>query len=119
MEIIFKESATGCTAIIRMEGPFIFETQDALDLMAECSYRGATGILLKAGHLDKKFFDLKTGLAGDILQKFSNYQMKLAIAGEFSNISSKSLRDFIRESNRQGQVCFVESEEEGLRVLEL
>ena len=35
--------------------------------------------------------------------------MKLAIAGDFSKYESKSLRDFIYESNKGGQVVFVES----------
>jgi len=30
------------------------------------------------------FFDLSTGLAGEILQKFVNYHVKIAIVGDFS-----------------------------------
>jgi hypothetical protein len=52
------------------------------------------------------FFNLTTGLAGEILQKFSNYRMRLAVLGDFSDIESKSLRDFIRESNSRGVINF-------------
>ncbi|HUX96186.1 MAG TPA: DUF4180 domain-containing protein [Bacteroidales bacterium] len=55
--------------------------------------------------------------AGEISQKFSNYRMKLAIIGDFSETGSKSLNDFIRESNRGGTICFVKSLEEGLSML--
>ncbi len=55
------------------------------------------------------FFNLKTGIAGEILQKFSTYDVKLAIVGDFSEFGSKSLNDFIHESNRTGRIRFVSS----------
>jgi len=67
--------------------------------------------------LHRDFFDLKTGLAGEILQKFSNYRVKLAIVGDFEEVKSKSLRDFIRESNRGRTVNFVNSVEEAVERL--
>lgn len=86
----------------------IRNSQDMLDLMAsarnEC---GCDTILLKKENLDEDFFDLKTGLAGEILQKISNYGFKLAVIGDFSQYESKSLRDFIYESNKAGRVMFV------------
>ena len=38
--------------------------------------------------------------------------VKLAIVGDFSEYSSKSLKDFIRESNKSGRVSFVSSVKE-------
>ncbi|MCK7528774.1 MAG: DUF4180 domain-containing protein [Ignavibacteriales bacterium] len=35
------------------------------------------------------FFDLKTGIAGEILQKFSTYNVRLAILGDFQNIKAE------------------------------
>ena len=45
-------------------------------------------------------------MAGEILQKFSNYRMKLAIIGEFEKYKSKSLKAFITESNRGNLIFF-------------
>ena len=95
----------------------IRETQDALDLMAEVRYLGSDRIILGELNLDPDFFDLKTGLAGEILQKFSNYRMQLAIVGDFSKYRSKSLKDFISESNRMGRICFVQSPDEAKACL--
>ena len=95
----------------------IRETQDALDLMAEVRYLGSDKIILREKNLDPGFFDLKTRLAGEILQKFSNYRMQLAIVGEFSKYQSKSLKDFIFESNRTGRISFVDSFEEARKRL--
>ncbi|HOP05340.1 MAG TPA: DUF4180 domain-containing protein [Tenuifilaceae bacterium] len=95
----------------------INEVQDALDLMANCSYQGATGVIVDEKHLAPEFFDLKTQLAGEILQKFSNYNFKLAIVGNFSKFTSKSLHDFIFESNKHKRINFVESESEAMAAL--
>ena len=95
----------------------INSTEDILDTMADAGYNGCTGLIIYTDTLNRDFFDLKTKIAGDILQKFSNYRMKLAIIGDFSDIKSKSLRDFIRESNTFGVINFVASLDEALARL--
>ena len=42
-----------------------------------------------------------------MLQKFVQYRMPLAVVGDFSKYTSKSLRDFIYECNQGRQVNFV------------
>ena len=37
------------------------------------------GLLLEETQLGAKFFDLRTGLAGEVLQKFTNCRVRLAI----------------------------------------
>ena len=56
-------------------------------------------------------------VAGEVLQKFVNYKMRLAIVGDFSHYTSKPLRDFICESNKGSQVGFWPTEEEALAWL--
>ncbi len=92
----------------------IQHVDDAVDLLGNADYLGASHILIQKSNLDPAFFELRTGIAGEILQKFSNYRKKLAIIGNFTDISSKSLSDFIRESNRSGSILFVNSKEEAL-----
>lgn len=92
----------------------ISNPQEMLDVMAEEGYNGCIGIIMYDNNLHNDFFDLKTGLAGEILQKFSNYRMRLAIVGDFSHFKSRSMRDFIRESNSGGAICFVDTLEEAL-----
>lgn len=95
----------------------IRSTEDILDLIGNCSYQGAKGIILHHKNIIPEFFDLKTGLAGDMLQKFSTYGMKLSIVGDFSDYKSKSLNDFIYESNKSGKINFVKSLEEAKEIL--
>ncbi len=99
------------------DGIVIRETQDALDLMADCSYQGCSRIIIHEENIIPGFFDLKTRIAGDILQKFSTYNVRLAIVGDFVKFHGKSLRDFIVESNRYGRICFTSTTEEAREKL--
>lgn len=81
--------------------------QEGIDLMGDMYLQGFDKIILQEKHLASEFFDLKTGMAGEILQKFSTYRMRLAIVGDFGKYSSKSLQNFIRESNNGKLVNFV------------
>jgi len=87
--------------------------QDALTLVAES---GCERVILARENLHPDFFDLRTGLAGEVLQKFVIYGLRLAIVGDFRHVGSRSLRALIHESNRTGQVVFVASEEEVARL---
>jgi hypothetical protein len=105
-------------ARVTSDSILIFDVDSALDLMASVYYQsGARRLILDSSAIDERFFDLKTRLAGDILQKFVNYQTKLAIIGDFSVYTSKSLRDFIRESNSGSDIFFVGDEMEAITRL--
>lgn len=105
-------------AQIETEETLIADVQSALDLMATVRYEtGADRMILPKVALDGRFFVLSSGLAGDILQKFVNYQLKVAIVGDFSGYTSKPLRDFIYESNNGSHVFFVATVEEALEKL--
>lgn len=90
---------------------------DALDLLGNVYYQGFDCLILHKKNIIPDFFDLKNGMAGEILQKFSNYRVRLAIVGDFTPHLGKSIRDFIFESNKGRQVAFVNTTEEALRRL--
>lgn len=92
-------------------------TSDGVDLLGNLYYQDFDRIILHQKNIAPGFFDLKTGIAGEILQKFSTYRVRLAIVGDFSKYMSSSLQDFIRESNKGKQVNFVHSVEEALQRL--
>ena len=81
-------------------------SEDANDLLGNAYYQGFDGMIISADKISPRFFDLKTRLAGEILQKFSTFQMRLAIVGDFSTFTSESLKSFIYESNRGGLIHF-------------
>ena len=93
--------------------------QDALDLIATARYEtGCEALILPKEIVSEDFFILSSGLAGEVLQKFVYYSMKVAIVGDFSGYTSKPLQDFIRESNEGRHVCFQPDEGAALAWLE-
>ena len=89
--------------------------EDAVDLIGNMSYQGFDKLIIHEENMIPDFFELKNKIAGNILQKFSQYSMPLAIIGDFEKYESKSLNDFIFESNRGNQINFVTTIEDGLK----
>ena len=97
----------GDTALVCGEEILITGGSSAMDLLASVRYEtGCSAMVLHKEQLAEDFFRLSSGIAGEVLQKFVNYQMRLAIVGDFSHYTSKPLRDFIYESNNGTQVGF-------------
>lgn len=88
---------------------------DGLDLLGNLHYQRFEKIIVHEKNIAPEFFDLKTRLAGDILQKFVQYQMPLVIIGDFSKFDSQSLHDFIFESNKGKQINFVNNLSEAIQ----
>lgn len=94
------------------------DVDSALDLMATVRHQtGCSNMLLNREAIAPEFFDLSSRIAGTILQKFVTYQMRLAIVGDFSSDSSRSLKAFIAESNRGREIYFASDEEKALKWL--
>ncbi|OFD42226.1 DUF4180 domain-containing protein [Bacillus mycoides] len=105
-------------AVVRNDTVLISDVQSALDLMATVQYEAdSKRIVIKKSLISESFFDLKTRLAGDILQKFINYSVKIAIIGNFSMYTSKSLKDFIYECNKGKDIFFLATEQQAIEKL--
>jgi hypothetical protein len=103
---------------IEDERILIFDEQSALDVFMSLAYEtGENRFIISKDNIIEDFFDLRTKIAGGILQKIINYRMKLAIIGDFSKYKSRSLRDFIYECNSGRDIFFVENESEALKLL--
>jgi len=91
------------------DGILLGNAGDARDLIL--ASRGANWVALDESRVAPAFFDLRSGIAGDVLQKFVNYRMKLAILGDISRYTdqSESLKALVRESNRGRNVAFLPS----------
>lgn len=50
-------------------------------------------------------------------QKFSNYRIRLAIVGDLSKYTNKSVKDFIYESNKDRYINFIASQTEAIDIL--
>lgn len=116
MEIEIIEN--GNSKIAKVSDKTLINTvQEATDLLGNADYQGASKIIVKETNLDPRFFDLRTGIAGEILQKVSNYHKKLAIVGEFEKYDSNALNAFIIECNRGDHIFFVPDVESAMAKL--
>ena len=105
-------------ALINAEEKVITDAQSALDLAMTLRYTaGADRMLIPRELVTDDFFILRTGLAGEILQKYINYHVKAAFVGDFSGYTSKALQVFIRESNKGRDFFFLSDREEALQRL--
>lgn len=105
-------------AYVHTSTPILTDVQSALDLMATVRYETeCDAIIIDKEALTEDFFDLKTRLAGEIIQKYVNYGIRMAIIGDFSGYTSKALNDFIYESNQGKHLYFVSDVEEALKKL--
>lgn len=95
----------------------IKDFNDICDMVSTVSYQENivdVAVAIYKESLNPDFFILKTKYAGELLQKCTNYQINIAIIGDFSAYSSKSLKDFIREANKGNSVSFINRIEEYL-----
>jgi hypothetical protein len=94
---------------IDASGPLIATERDANDLIGETFGQDVGWVVLPVERLDPSFFNLRTGLAGAVAQKFVNYRLKLAIVGDIAGhvAASKALHDFVYEANNGKHLWFV------------
>lgn len=96
------------------EGALLRGTQDAVDVIGQARSTGAEIVVVPVVRLDPEFFQLRTGVAGEFLQKFVTYQVPIVILGDTSAFTAESnaLRDFILESNQRDAIWFLASIED-------
>ena len=91
------------------DGAPVKSTGDALELISVARSNQASLLVIPAARLDDEFFRLRSGVAGEFLQKFVTYGLQLAIIGDISRHvnASTALRDFVYESNKGAHVWFL------------
>lgn len=114
MQIITHNKKDKQIAELVSDSMLIQTPEDGSQLIADLYYQGFDLIIIYAYQLSPSFFNLKTGLAGEVLQKCSNWRIRLAVIGDFTQVTSNSMRDFIFESNKGRLVNFLNSATEAI-----
>lgn len=105
-------------AVISSDDILIMDVQSALDFFATVDYQtGCNRMIIDKSLICEEFFDLSTKIAGEVLQKFINYQKKIAIIGDFTKYSSNSLKDFIYECNKGKDIFFLPNKANAIEKL--
>lgn len=95
--LVEKDGKTYVECLDEM-GPLASD-QDALDLVGLCLGYDTHRLMLHAHHLSPAFFDLKTGLAGSVMLKFSNYHIKVVAVVTPAQVGSSRFAEMAMESN--------------------
>lgn len=118
MNIKVVKTGNANIAVVSSDDIIINNVQDSLDLMATVRHNyDCDKIIINKKNITEDFFELKTCIAGEIMQKYTNYDMSLAIIGDFEQYNSNSLKSLIYESNKSNKIIFKGTEKEALEVL--
>ena len=85
------------------DGGTIASEADALDLVAACGEHLCPRLLLHASNLTPDFYNLRSGLAGAVLLKFSNYRIQAAAILTPELAEQGRFGEMVLESNRGQQ----------------
>jgi hypothetical protein len=88
---------------------------DISDALAACF--GAAGLLLMETDLATEFFNLRSGLAGELFQKFVNYSVRAAIVLPAPEIYGERFSELAYEHSTHPMIRFVRSKDEAIAWL--
>ncbi|MEX2207990.1 MAG: DUF4180 domain-containing protein [Myxococcota bacterium] len=78
----------------------IATTGDALGLVSAAFENDATRLLVDDGYLPAAFFELRSGFAGEFVQKLLNYRLQLAVVFAEPAKHGERFEEFVREARR-------------------
>jgi hypothetical protein len=95
------------------DGPVLDGDRAATDLLG-AAFGRADVVAVPVARLAPEFFSLRTGVAGEVVQKFVTYRLHLVVVGDIARFvaASTALRDLVREADRGRQTWFVADAEE-------
>ena len=88
-----------------------------LDDLLGRSFSQSGRLTLDEVELGDDFFDLSTGFAGELMQKFVNYDQRLAIVVKDFSLYSTSFQDLVREHRDHPNIRFFNSDTEAQAFL--
>jgi hypothetical protein len=84
---------------------------DLNNLLSLCYYHNSNLLLLSDKNLSSEFFNLRSGLAGAAMQKFANYQAKVAILLPPNAEQSQRFKELMFEMSRSNHFRFYDNRE--------
>jgi len=87
-------------------------------IVTDCIESGTSSLLLDSPALPREFYDLRTRVLGTIVQRATQYRIRLAVVVPDVDTRSDPFQAFVREANRGEQLFFARSRGEAIRWLE-
>jgi hypothetical protein len=106
------------TPIVALESDVV-ALDDALAIVAAAYEHQSAKILLHEERLPPAFFELKSGFAGEFVQKLVNYQLTIgAVFSRSAPAYSQRFGEYIAEARRGRQFRAFQREEDAIRWLD-
>lgn len=98
----------GRTFLLLDKDKKMYKVDEVIEFMMNASYQSTQEIhfVFHRQNLPVDFFNLRSGYAGELLQKLMNYQMTMGVIGDFNDISCPHFQAFMYECNCRGHVRF-------------
>jgi hypothetical protein len=96
-------------------GISIRSAKDITDAIAACM--GADGLILSEDVLAPEFFELRTGLAGELFQKFMNYKVRVAFILPNPAAHGTRFSELAYEHSSHDMIRFVRSKDDAITWL--
>jgi len=93
-------------------------TFDPAAAVTRCIESGAHALLADHASLPPAFFDLSTGVAGEMVRRLTLYDIRMAAVVPDGSVHSTSFQAFAREANGGRQFRFFPTREEAIRWLD-
>lgn len=91
---------------------------DPVAAVVRCMEHGSRALLFGEGALPAAFFDLRSGVAGELVQKLVNYDVRMAAVVPDLALHPVRFREFAREANQGRQFRFFATRQEAIAWLE-
>lgn len=89
-------------------GLYLDSVSDAIDVKGI----GLPGCIFTEADVGRDFFDLRNGIAGEVFQKFVNYNLRVAFVVSSEHSYGDRVTELIRDHKRRSSVRFFSSIEE-------
>ena len=99
--------------------PWLTSAADWKTLVEACASARSYDALLHPANLPPGFFDLSTGIAGECLQKWRNYRVRVAVLAPPGSVAySTRFPEMVTEEARKGYFRIFEAREPAVAWLE-
>ncbi len=115
--IITKQGSKKIVEILPNSG-LVTDENSALDLISFCGGENTDILLIYDTNLSEDFYDLKTGLAGKVLLKLSNYRVRVAAVIPGEKVGHGRFYEMVLESNRRDEFNVYSNRAEALNWIE-
>ena len=91
---------------------------DPNQAVTACIESGADALLLDQKALTPDFFDLSSGVAGNLVQRLQNYGIRMAAVVPSTAAHSRAFQEFAMEANTGSRFRFFPTREDAIAWLE-